>query len=56
MERFYCIPIDRTIFWKTSTFKSNQIDIWAIKGVMASSLYFFRKQSEYAVGIFLSSY
>ena len=30
MERFYCIPIGRTIFWKISTFKSNQIDIWAI--------------------------
>ena len=56
MEHFYRISTGRTFFWKTLTFESNQVENRAISGTKASSLYFFKKQSEYSVGIFLSSY
>ena len=56
MERFYCFPTGRTLFWKILTFESNHVENWAILDVIASSLYFFKKPSEYPVGIFLGSY
>ena len=56
MERVCYIPTGRTLFWKILASESNQVENRAISGVMASSLYFFKKQSEYPVGIFLSSY
>ena len=56
MERFYNIPNNRTLFRKTLAFESNQVENRAISGVIASSLYFFKQQSENPVGVFLSSY
>ena len=56
MERFYCIHNGRILFWKILASESNQVENRAISGVIASSLYFFKKRSEYPVGIFLSSY
>ena len=56
MERFYCIATGRTLFWKILTFESTCIKNRALSGVIDNSLYFYRKRSEYPVGIFLSSY